>query len=459
MTTAAMSATQAVSATQVVSATQAMSATRAVPAMSTVPAMPAATGRPGRPPRPVAGAHPVVTGIGVAAPNGLGTATWWNALLRGESGIAPITRFDASSYPAGLAGEVPGFDAADHLPNRLLPQTDRTTRLSLYAAKEALEDAAVDTEALADYAVGVVTASSAGGFEFGQREMEALWSKGSRYVSAYHSFAVFHAVNPGQISIRHGLRGPTGVLVTEQAGGLDAIAEAGRQLQRDVRLMVTGGVEAPLCPMAWSAHLAGGNLSTVDDPARAYLPFSTDASGQVVGEGGALLVLETADSARERGAPVYGAIAGHAATFDPPPGSGGPCRLKDAAELALAKAGLTPADVDVVFADAAGSRTADRAEAQAIADLFGPYAVPVTAPKTMTGRLSSGAASLDLAAALLSLRDQVVPPTINVDRTAPDCPIDLVTARPRPAELRTALILARGRGGFNAALAVRANRT
>ncbi|MEF2529079.1 MULTISPECIES: ketosynthase chain-length factor [Streptomyces] len=410
---------------------------------------------------------PAVTGIGVAAPNGLGLKAWWAAVLRGESGIRPLTRFDASPYPVRLAGEVPGFVDEEHVPSRLLQQTDRVTRLSLAAAKEALDDAGADPADLPDYAAGVVTANSAGGFEFGQRELEALWSRGGRHVSAYQSFAWFYAVNSGQISIRHGLRGASGVIVTEQAGGLDATAHARRQIRKGAHLVVTGGIDSSLCPWGWAAHLAGGGLSTEPDPARAYLPFDREASGYVVGEGGAHLVLEDAARARERGARAYGVIAGHGAAFDGPAGGAGGepagarvgsgCRLGAAAEAALADAGIGPGDVDVVFADAAGERTADRLEAEVLAELFGPRAVPVTAPKSMTGRLAAGGSALDLAAALMALHEQVVPPTTGTSAPADDCPVDLVTGAPRTGlRLRTALVLARGRGGFNSAVVVRA---
>ncbi|MGN5631822.1 ketosynthase chain-length factor [Streptomyces sp. AC154] len=403
------------------------------------------------------GVEAAVTGIGVVAPGGVGTEQWWAAVLRGENAIGPVTRFDASGYPARLAGEVTGFVDADHVTSRLLPQTDRVTRFALAAAAEALGDADLDPARLPDYAVGVVTANGSGGFEFGQHELQALWSKGSRHVGAYQSFAWFYAANSGQISIRHGLRGPSGVIVSEQAGGLDAVAQARRQLRKGIRAVVTGGVDSALCPWGWTAQLADGGLSTCDDPDRAYLPFDAEASGHVVGEGGALFVLEDGDAARGRGATVHGTIAGCAATFDPAPGTGEP-RLLAAAELALADAGVTPGDIDVVFADGAGERNADRAEAQALAALFGPYGVPVTAPKSMTGRLSAGGSALDLAAALLALRDQVIPPTTGTARVDDDCPVELVTGRPRPAVLRTALVLARGRGGFNAATVVRAAR-
>ncbi|WP_405872905.1 MULTISPECIES: ketosynthase chain-length factor [unclassified Streptomyces] len=398
----------------------------------------------------------VFTGIGVAAPNGLGTEAWWRATLAGESGIGPVSRFDASGYPARLAGEVPDFDPAAHVPSRLLPATDHMTRLALTAAKEAVEDSGVDTAELPPYSAGVVTAASAGGFEYGQRELQELWSKGGQYVSAYQSYAWFYAVNTGQISIRHGLRGPSGVLVTEQAGGIDAVAQARRQLRKGSRLIVTGGVDGAICPWGWTAQLAGGRMSTVADPGRAYVPFDAEASGYVVGEGGAILVLEDAEAARARGARVYGRLAGYAATFDPGPGRGGAPGLRRAAELALDEASLAPSAIDVVFADAAGVPELDRQEADALTALFGARGVPVTAPKTMTGRLLGGGASLDLAAALLSVRDAVIPPTVNVTAPVDTYGLDLVTAA-RRGPVRTALVLARGRGGFNAAAVVTAD--
>jgi minimal PKS chain-length factor (CLF/KS beta) len=399
-------------------------------------------------------ARAVVTGIGVTAPNGLGTEAFWEATLDGRSGIGPVRRFDAGGYPAKLAGEVPGFVAEDHLPGRLIPQTDHMTRLALVAADWALADAAVTPGEWAQFDMGVVTASSAGGFEFGGNELRKLWAKGGQYVSAYQSFAWFYAVNTGQISIRNGMKGPSGVVVSDQAGGLDALAQGRRAIRKGSRLIVSGGVDGSICPWGWIAQIAAGRLSGGEDPATAYRPFDAQADGYVPGEGGALLVLEEAGSARARGARVYGEIAGYGATFDPRPGSGREPGLRRAILTALADADLTPADVDVVFADAAGVPELDQAEATAIADVFGPRGVPVTAPKTMTGRLYSGAASLDTAAALLSIRDGVIPPTVNV-APAPGYGLDLVTGRPRTAPVDTALVLARGYGGFNSALVVR----
>ncbi|MEU7608249.1 ketosynthase chain-length factor [Micromonospora sp. NPDC049204] len=398
----------------------------------------------------------VVTGLGIASPTGVGVDPYWQATLRGRTAIVPITRFDATGYPATLAGEITGFAPEQELPDRLLPQTDRMTRLALVSADRALADAALTPADLGPYDVGVITASHSGGFEFGERELRALWSQGGQFVSAYQSFAWFYAVNSGQISIRNELRGPSAVVVSDQAGGLDALAHARRQVRKGTPVVVAGAVDASLCSWGWVAQLAGGRLSNSRDPQHAYLPFDPRAAGHVPGEGGALLIVEDADHARRRQAPhVYGEIAGHAATTDPAPGTGRPSGLVRAVTLALAEAGADPTDIDVVFADAAAVPELDQVEAAAISTVFGPRGVPVTAPKTMTGRLYSGAAPLDVAAALLSIRDGVIPPTVNSD-PAPEYELDLVTGAPRPARVRTALVLARGHGGFNSALVVRA---
>jgi act minimal PKS chain-length factor (CLF/KS beta) len=401
----------------------------------------------------------VVTGLGVAAPNGCGVEDYWQATLRGESGIGRITRFDPSGYPCRLAGEVAGFDPAAHIPGRLMPQTDHMTRLALAATGWALEDAGADPAALEEFGMSVVTANAFGGFEFGHRELEKLWSRGGRHVSAYQSFAWFYAVNTGQISIRHGMRGPSGVLVSEQAGGLDAAGQARRHIRKGTPFVVTGGVDGALSPWGWVAYLSGGQVSTGEDPARAYLPFDTGAAGWVPGEGGAIIIVEEAAAARARGAAqVYGEIAGYSAGIDPAPHTGRPRALPRVIRQALADAGATPADIGVVFADAAGLPALDLAEAEAVTEVFGARAVPVTAPKTMVGRLASGGSALDTATALLALRDQVIPPTVHVtDRAGAAAELDLVLT-PREAPLSTALVLARGTGGFTAALVVRRPR-
>ncbi|QIS14054.1 ketosynthase chain-length factor [Nocardia arthritidis] len=398
----------------------------------------------------------VVTGVGVVAPNGLGSKDFWASTLGKRSGIGRLTRFDPSPYPAQLAGQVLDFDAEEFMPQRLLAQTDISTRFALAAATMALADAGVDPATLRDYDMGVITSNATGGFEFTHREFKKLWTEGPRSVSVYESFAWFYAVNTGQISIRHGLRGPGAVLVGEQAGGLDALGHARRAARRGTPLVVTGGVDSSLDPWGWVSHIASGRLSHADDPLDAYLPFDRDARGYVPGEGGAILVMERADSAHARGVRGYGEIAGYAATFDPKPGSGRVPGLGRAAELALADAGVRPQEVDVVFADAAGVPELDRDEAEAIGALFGSAGVPVTTPKALTGRLYAGGGPLDVVAALLAVRDNVIPAIAGTTKVPDTYPVDVVLGQPLARPVACALVLARGKRGFNSALVIRA---
>ncbi|MET7456656.1 ketosynthase chain-length factor [Streptomyces sp. NPDC005574] len=394
---------------------------------------------------------PVITGLGIVAPTGIGVEDHWASVLAGKSGIGRIERFDPESYPVRHAGQVPGYDAQGNVPSRLVSQTDHWTHLAFTAAEAALADCGADIASIPEYEMAVVTSSSSGGTEFGQKEMTSLYRNDPGWVGAYQSIAWFYAATTGQLSIRHKMRGPCGVLACEQAGGLDAIGQARRLTRRGARLVVTGGTDASLCPYGFTAQLTTGKLSTVPDPERAYLPFDAEASGYLPGEGGAILVLESAEAAAERGA-GYGRVLGYAAGFDPAPESGRPRALHRTAVAALRDAGLGPADIDVVFADAAGLVADDRDEAEAITRIFGPRGVPVTAPKTLTGRLYGGGAPLDVATALLSLREGVVPPTTGTREPAPGLEIDLVTDQPREVPLRHALVLARGHGGFTSAL-------
>jgi act minimal PKS chain-length factor (CLF/KS beta) len=398
---------------------------------------------------------PVITGVGVVAPNGLDREAWWQATLDGTSGLGRITRFDPSGYPVQVAGEATGFDPADHAPARLVSETDAMTQYAFAATNEALADAAVDPASHRDLDMAVITANSSGGVEFGQRELQKLYAEGPQAVGAYMSIAWFYAATTGQLSIRHGMRGPCGVLCSEQAGALDALGQSRRVIAKGTRLVLSGGTDASLSPYGLVCQMSNGRLSTQPDPGRAFVPFDPAASGYVPGEGGAILVVEDHDDARARGAErVYARIAGYAATTDPRPGSGRPPGLRRAAELALADAAMAPGDIDVVFADGYGVPELDRQEAEAVTAVFGPGAVPVSLPKTMTGRLYAGGAALDVAAAVLALRDQVVPPSVNAVPD-PAYRLDLVMDRPREAPLRTALVLARGYGGFNAAVVLR----
>lgn len=393
------------------------------------------------------------TGVGVVAPNGVGTEEWWSATKEGRSGIGRITHFDPSRYATRLAGEVNGFDPGEKVPRRLQVQTDRWTHMALVATEEAFEDAAYDPSEHDEWTEGVITASSSGGNEFGQHEIENLWAKGPGFVGAYQSIAWFYAATTGQISIKHGMKGPCGVVLAEGAGGLEALQHSRRSIRRGFETVVSGGLEAPIGPYALTCQMANGLLSTEDDPADAYRPFDARANGYVPGEGGAILLVENAGRVAERKPPhVYAELAGYGATNDayhwgrPAPDG---VQYARAMRLALEDAGITPSDVDVVFADALGCPEWDAIEARAIAEVFNG-SVAVTAPKSMTGRLYAGGASLDVAAALMAMRDGVIPPTVNLDEPAAD--LDFVTGTAREADVRTVLVAARGYGGFNAAL-------
>jgi minimal PKS chain-length factor (CLF/KS beta) len=398
----------------------------------------------------------VVTGLGVVAPNGIGADDFWKATREGASVLGPVTREGCAHLPLRIAGEVRGFDAEETIEGRYLVQTDRFTHYAMAAADLALADARFDATGGSPYGVGVVTAAGSGGGEFGQRELQQLWSQGPHFVGPYQSIAWFYAAGTGQISIRGGFKGPCAVVASDEAGGLDALAHAVRTIRRGTDTVVVGAAEAPLAPYSMVCQLGYGELSLSEDPERAYLPFSADACGFVPAEGGAMFVLEEERTARRRGARIRAELAGHTATFT------GASRwaesrhgLARAIRGALEEARCAPDEIDVVFADALGVPEADRAEALAIADALGAHAarVPVTAPKAGTGRSYCGAPLLDTAAAVLAMEQGLVPPTPNV--TDVQYGLDLVTGYARSAELRTALVLSRGLMGSNAALVLR----
>ncbi|MFF0273158.1 MULTISPECIES: ketosynthase chain-length factor [unclassified Streptomyces] len=399
----------------------------------------------------------VVTGIGVIAPNGLRADAYWKSVREGVGVLDRITREGCGDLPLKVAGEVRGFDASALIEERFLVQTDRFSHYAMAAAQLAVDDAGLGHDDPEEpFSIGVVTAAGSGGGEFGQRELQKLWGQGSKFVGPYQSIAWFYAASTGQISIRSGFKGPCGVVASDEAGGLDGIAHAARAVRRGTGAVIVGAAEAPLAPYSMVCQLGYPELSTVEDPDRAYRPFTAGATGFVPAEGGGMLVVEDETRARDRGAVVRAVVAGHGATFT------GASRWAESREglarairVALDEARCAPEEVDVVFADALGVPDADRAEALAIADALGPHAarVPVTAPKTGIGRAYCGAPVLDTAAAVFAMEHGVVPPTPNVFDICHD--LDLVMSRARPAELRTALVLSRGLMGSNAALVVR----
>ncbi|MEV7783318.1 beta-ketoacyl synthase N-terminal-like domain-containing protein [Kitasatospora sp. NPDC088351] len=405
------------------------------------------------------GRRSAVTGLGVVAPNGVGADAFWKATRQGVSVLDRISREGCADLPLRVAGQVRDFDPQAVIDGRYLVQTDRFTHYAMAAADLAVADAGFSPDPKDPFTVGVVTAAGSGGGEFGQRELQQLWGQGPKFVGPYQSIAWFYAASTGQISIRGGYKGPCGVVASDEAGGLDALAHAARAIERGTDAVVVGAAEAPLAPYSMVCQLGYPELSLAEHPDRAYLPFSPAANGFAPAEGGAMLLLEDEEAARRRGATVRALLVGHGATFT------GASRWEDSREglanairIAMNDARIAAEEIDVVFADALGVPAADRAEALALADALGPYAerVPVTAPKTGTGRAYCGAPMLDTAAAVLAMEDGVLPPTPNVTEVCHE--LALVTGHARPAELRTALVLSRGLMGSNAALVLRRGR-
>jgi 3-oxoacyl-(acyl-carrier-protein) synthase len=398
----------------------------------------------------------VITGLGAVAPNGVGAAEQWKATLDRVSGLTRLPEHVAGNSGIHVAGIVADFDSAAFMPDGLKVQTDRWTWLCLTAGAMSLDDAACELGRVDADRLSVVTASSSGGNAFGQRELSALGTKGPRAVSAYQSIAWFYAAAAGQLSIRHGLRGPSGVTVGDGAGGLVAAAAAARTLRRDAAsvVLIVGG-EAPFSPYALACHRGRADLSSAADPVGSYHPFTRSADGGVLGEGAAGFVLERRETALERAATVYAELAAVASTHDahhplaPPPG---PEALTAAMIRALRRAGVAPAEVDAVFADGNGTAAWDAVEAAALRQVFGRHgaAVPVVLPKTMTGRLNAGAAVLDVVWAARAVATGTLPPrAVGAGETAFD--LDIVDSIRSVPDLATVLVVARGTGGFNSA--------
>lgn len=402
----------------------------------------------------------VITGLGVVAPSGLNAAEHWDTVVEGRSTLGRITRFDPTRYESTVGGEIAEFDIRDHVDGRLAVQTDRWTWMAFLAAQEALDASGLDVEHLDPYELAVVMASSSGGNEFGQGELQRLWRDRDRTVSAYQSIAWFYAATVGQLSIKHRARAQSSVLASEAAGGLDSVAHAARLVARGSQVVLAGGLEAPLSPYALACQQRSGWLSTESDPLRAYRPFDDGAAGYVPGEGGAVLVVENLEHARARDAPViYGEIAGWASTHDGEPtrrGGGGSTRqYARAMSLALGHAGVHPDEVDMVVPDALGMPAYDHNEAAAIREVFGARRVPVTSSKALYGRLYQGGSAVDVVNALLTMRSGVAPGVAGLDRAAAGCRDLAFVESSGPLRAAMVLVTARGFDGFNSAILLR----
>jgi 3-oxoacyl-[acyl-carrier-protein] synthase II len=404
----------------------------------------------------------VVTGLGLVTPLGTGVKKTWDALVDGRSGIGPITKFDASAFDVRIAGEVKDFEPEQWLDKKEVKKMDAFIQYAVAAAQMALDDSGLAiTEANAER-VGVLVGAGLGGLPGIERQHQTLLERGPGRISAYFIPQVISNLAPGQISMRFGAKGPNLSSVSACATGNHSIGDAGEWIRRGVcDAMIAGGTEATISPMCIGGFAAMKALSTRNDaPAEACRPFDRERDGFVCGEGAGILVLEEYEHARKRGARIYAELVGYGATADahhltnPAPAGEGAAR---AMRMALRQAGVAPDAVDHLNAHATSTPAGDIAETQAIKRALGEHAkkVPVSATKSMTGHLLGGAGGIEAVFTILSIVDNVAPPTINLRTPDPECDLDYVPNEARPVKVDVALSNGFGFGGTNSTLAFR----
>ncbi len=413
-------------------------------------------------------ADPVITGIGAVTPLGNDVRTTWRRLVAGESGVGPITLFDASELPTRIAAEVKGFDAEELLGTKRARRSARFSQFAVAAAREAFADAGLKRgagiELLAEYErVGVVVNTAVTGIPETEANVEGLAREGVRGVSPYYVPSMIPNMPACEVAIDLGLHGPVTASALACASGSAALLEARRLIMSgEADVVVAGGTDAGIAPVMFAGLCNMGALSANnDDPQGASRPFSADRDGFVYGEGAVLFVLESAHTARERGARIYGTVAGGALTTDafhishPDPTGRQPRR---ALKLALDRAGIAPDEVDYICAHGTATRINDAVETAAVRDVFGSAAerLVLSSPKSMVGHMIGAAGALSAMVALLAMRDGVVPPTINLDNPDPACDLDYAPLVARDVTVRTALVNAFGFGGQNCVVALRA---
>ncbi len=404
----------------------------------------------------------LVTGVGLVSPLGVGTRATWTGIAAGISGAGPITHFDASGFSSRIAGEVPGFDPLDYADRREARKMDTFIHYALAASLFAAEDAGLSLPVEHPERTGVIVGSGIGGFETIEREHRKLLERGPRRISPFFVPAMVVNLAAGQVSIRLGAKGPNAAPATACSAGAHAVGDAFRLIRYGYAdAMVAGGAEATITPMCIGGFASLRALSTRnEDPARASRPFDRDRDGFVVGEGAGILVLEERERALARGVAPYAEIVGYGMTGDafhitaPAEDGDGAVRVMRAA---LAEANASPEEVDAVNAHGTSTPLNDRIETAAIRRVFGEHAdrLAVSSTKSMTGHLLGGAGGLEAGIACLTLRHQLLPPTINHETPDPDCDLDIVPNTARPAEVQAVLSNSFGFGGTNASLLFR----
>ena len=400
----------------------------------------------------------VVTGVGLVSPLGIGTQTNWEALCAGQSGIGPITRFDATHFSARIAGEVKRFDPLQFVDKKDVKKMDVFIQLAIAAADFAMADAQLKVSPECATRTGVFIASGIGGFSTIEREHKALIEGGPRRISPFFIPAAIINLAAGQVSIRFGAKGPNSATCTACSASAHAVGDAFEIIRRgDADVMIAGGSEAAITPMGIGGFAAMRALSTRnDEPHRASRPFDKDRDGFIMGEGSGVVVLEELEFARRRGARIYAELVGYGMSADayhitaPSEDGDGPFRVMGAA---LESAGIQPRQVSYINAHGTSTPHGDKVETLAIKRVFREHAgkLAISSTKSMTGTYSEWrrARSRDT---VLAIRHQMIPPTINYQTPDPECDLDYVPNVKRPAAIQYALSNSFGFGGTNGVL-------
>lgn len=401
----------------------------------------------------------VVTGLGVVSPLGTGVDRLWENLLAGRSGVGPITRFDTRDFEVRIGAEVKDFNPQDWMDRKEVRRRDRFTQFFTAATQMALQDAGLESKELDPARVGLAVGTGIGGMETLYEQILVLLEKGPQRVSPFLVPMMIANMAAGQVAIDFGFTGPNATYVTACASSAHAVGEGMRMIQLGLAdVVIAGGSEAAFVPITIAGFTSMKALSTRnDEPEKASRPFDAQRDGFVLGEGAAVLILERLSFAKARGARIRAELAGYGMTADAyhitqpaPRGAGGAAAMR----LAMADAGLGPRDIQYINAHATSTPVGDVAETQAIHDVFGDHAreLMVSSTKSMTGHLLGAAGALEAAITVLTLEHQVVPPTINYEVPDPECDLDYVPNRARPAQVEAALTNSFGFGGQNACL-------
>jgi 3-oxoacyl-[acyl-carrier-protein] synthase II len=404
----------------------------------------------------------VVTGLGIISPVGNGVPEAWKNILAGASGITRITRFDASAFTAQIAGEVKGFDPAQHLSAKEARRFDTFIHYGLAAAIEAIQNSGLDFDREQREQVGVCIGSGIGGLPLIEETHKAVLASGPRKISPFFIPGSIINLIAGQLSIMYGLKGPNLALVTACTTANHCIGDAGRLIEYgDADVMIAGGSEACVSPLGLGGFCAARALSSRnDDPAAASRPWDKDRDGFVLGEGAGILVLEEYEHARKRGAKIYCELAGYGMSADAHHITA-PCEDGEGAVRcmanALRNAGLNREEVDYINAHGTSTPLGDVAETVAVKNCFGDYArkLAISSTKSMTGHLLGAAGGIEAVFSALAVHEQVAPPTINLVAADPQCDLDYVPNIARKMKIDVAVSNSFGFGGTNGSLVFR----